>query len=52
MAPSDKSLARRMWYGVGTGFLLLAAAWTALFIAAHRAHVEDVPFATHGGGSR
>ena len=35
--------ARRMWLGVAGGFLLLAMAWTALFVAADRAQTQFIP---------
>jgi hypothetical protein len=47
-ASGDKGAARRLWLAVGIGFLLLAAAWTALFVAAHRAQVQAVPLARPG----
>ncbi len=33
-------------------FLLMGCAWTALFMAASRAHVETVPLATSGSEAR
>ena len=48
LASSDNVLRRRMWLGVAAGFLLLAGAWTALFIAAHHARVEEVPLQKGG----
>ena len=41
--------ARRLWLAVTAGFLLLATAWTALFLAARHAHVESVPLAAQPG---
>jgi hypothetical protein len=32
-----------MWVGVAGGFLLLALAWTALFVAADRAQTQFIP---------
>ena len=33
----------RVWLGVAGGFLLLAMAWTALFVAADRAQTQFIP---------
>jgi len=41
--------ARLLWLWVGAGFLALALAWTAIFIAARQADVRTVPLATKGG---
>jgi hypothetical protein len=37
-----------LWLWVGTGFLALALAWTAIFLAARQADVRTVPLATKG----
>lgn len=37
-----------LWVWVLAGFLLLVAAWGAMFTAAHAAKVESVPLATKG----
>lgn len=37
-----------LWLGVAVGFLLLAAAWGAMFTAARSARVESVPLAAKG----
>ena len=39
---------RGIWIGVGVVFTLMALAWTGLFYAAGKAHVETVPLATPG----
>lgn len=49
MTGSDPDSARRFWLAFAAGFLLLGAAWTALFLAAHRAQVESVPLASPSG---
>ena len=46
MTKSADSSVLRLWLAVTAGFVLLGAAWVALFLAARRAHVEDVPLAT------
>lgn len=33
----------KLWIGVALGFGLLAAAWTAMFMAASRANVQSIP---------
>lgn len=35
--------ARWVWLGVAAGFLLLALAWTALFVAADRVQPQFIP---------
>jgi len=42
-APLARRTARLMWLGVAGGFLLLALAWTALFVAADRAQTQFIP---------
>jgi len=49
MAANNRASARRLWLAVAAGFLLLGTAWTVLFLAARRAHVESVPLATSPG---
>ena len=51
-ASPDKLTARKMWLGVAAGFLVLAMAWTAMFVAARRADVASVPLSNGGGGTR
>jgi hypothetical protein len=48
-ASNDKTAARRLALAVTAGFLLLAAAWTALFLAARHANVETVPLTGRQG---
>lgn len=48
-ATKSSSSARILWLAVAAGFLLLGTAWTAMFLAARRAHVESVPLATQPG---
>jgi len=38
-----KSSALSLWIGVGVVFLLMAIAWTVMFIVASRNRPEDVP---------
>lgn len=35
----------KLWTGVAIGFLLMALAWTALFLAASKADVKTIPLA-------
>ncbi len=42
-APLARQTARLMWLAVAGGFLLLALAWTALFVAADRAQTQFIP---------
>ncbi len=43
MASADNITAFKMWLGVATLFLFLLAGWTAIVVAARRAHIADVP---------
>jgi hypothetical protein len=49
MTTRSKSSARWLWLAVAAGFLLLGAAWSALFVAARRARIESVPLAAQPG---
>ena len=41
-----------MWLWVAGGFLLMAIAWTTMFMVAHSVKIETVPHPTAGGGAR
>ena len=43
---ADKITARKMWFAVAAGFLLLATAWTTFIVLARRVRVESEPLAT------
>lgn len=42
-SPLARRTARWVWFGVAGGFLLLALAWTALFVAADRVQPQFIP---------
>jgi hypothetical protein len=37
-----------LWAGVALVFVLMACAWTAMFVFSRQAHVESVPLASGG----
>lgn len=48
--PVARRTARWVWGGVAAGFLLLALAWTALFVAADRVQTQFIPVKRAEGG--
>lgn len=49
-SPLARRTARWVWLGVAAGFLLLALAWTALFVAADRVQTQFIPVKRAEGG--
>jgi hypothetical protein len=49
-SPLARRTARWVWLAVAGGFLLLALAWTALFVAADRVQTQFIPVKRAEGG--